>query len=166
MRLQLTTYLEPRFSGRWRNRIFRPPKYRNVSQWKHDTLDPRVSLPLKNHIFMLQKCRAVEWRIKRQGRNRFFRPEKCRKVAQRKQWILQPRVSCPLKNLIFRPPKSQTEALWMLDTLGWMVSWYLSNRIFRSPKYYKGFHGKSCTLELRVSQLDRTSVFRASKSPI
>jgi hypothetical protein len=77
---------------------------------------------------MLPKYRSVTWRIKRQGRNRFFRPPKCRNVVQRKPCILQQRVSCPLKNLIFRPPKGRTEALWILDTLGWMVSWYLSNR--------------------------------------
>jgi hypothetical protein len=35
-----------------------------------------------------------------------------------------------------------------------------------SPKYYKVSHWKYCTLELRVSQLDRTSIFSASKSPI
>jgi hypothetical protein len=47
-----------------------------------------------------------------------------------------------------------------------MVSWHLSNHIFRSPKCYKGFHWKPCTLELRVSQLDSTSIYRVSNSQI
>jgi hypothetical protein len=52
----------------------------------------------------------------------------------------------------------------MLDTLGWMVSWYLSNRIFRSPKYYKGFHGR--LVPLSSGSHNWTGLDRASNSPI
>jgi hypothetical protein len=96
------------------------------------------------------------------GKESLFGPPKWRKVAQRDTCILQPRVPCPLKNLIFRPPKGRTEALWNLDNFRSMVSWHSSNRSFRTSKYYKGFHWKPCTLEHRVSQLDRTCLFRAS----
>jgi hypothetical protein len=93
-------------------------------------------------------CPGVEYLTKR--RNRFFRSPKWRKVAQREPCILEPRVSRPLKNLIVSTSKGRTEALWILDTFGSMVPWHLSNRIFRSPKCYKGFRWKAWAQGLKT----------------
>jgi hypothetical protein len=80
-------------------------------------------------------CPRVEDLTTRQ--ESFFQAAKITKICSTR--FLQPKVSCPLKNLIPRPPKGRTEAEWMLDTFGSMVSLHFSNRIFRSQKLLQRF---------------------------
>jgi hypothetical protein len=120
-------------SENMRKRIIRPSKCLRVTQRKHDTFDSRLSWPLKNHIFRwLKWSRVPVMKPVSPGvkdlptqQESHFQAAKMMKSWSRKLCILQPRFSWPMNYLIFRPQKYRTEALWMLDSYGYRVSWPL-----------------------------------------
>jgi len=68
------------------------------------------------------------------------------KAAKMKTWFsaetiyFSTNILMTLEESHFKSPKERTESLWMLDTSWSRVSGYLSNRIFRTPKWYKCFN--------------------------
>jgi hypothetical protein len=152
MRPPVATEPEPNVSENLRKRILRPSKCLRVTQRKHDTFDSRLSWPLKNYIFRWLKWSRVhvmnpvspgvkDFPTQQESH---FQAAKMMKSCSRKVCILQPRFSWPLNYLIFRPPKCRTEALWILDSFGYRVSWPLrivfsgnviTKKAFTKPMY-------------------------------